>query len=58
MTAHDSAQPHPGETGFTTRQRALMWLVLSVLTALVVYFGFRGYLNPDLLFHFLSGMHC
>jgi hypothetical protein len=32
--------------------------VLSVLAALVAYFGFRGYLSPDLLFQFVSGLHC
>jgi cytochrome c oxidase subunit IV len=58
MTAQDSAAPHSGDMSFSTRQRVLIWLVLSVLTALVVYFGFRGYLSPDLLFHFVSGLHC
>jgi hypothetical protein len=58
MTAHDSAAPRSGDMSFSTRQRVLIWLVLSVLSALVVYFGFRGYLSPDLLFHFVSGLHC
>jgi hypothetical protein len=58
MTAHDSVEPRPVETGFGTPRRVLIWLVLSVLTALVAYFGFRGYLSADLLFHFVSGLHC
>ena len=58
MTAHDPAEPRSGDIGLGTRRRMLMWLMLSVLTALVVYFGFRGYLTPDFLFHFVSGMHC
>jgi hypothetical protein len=58
MTAHDSAEPHSGQLGLGTSQRVLMWLVLSVLAALVVYLGFRGYVSPDFLFHFVSGLHC
>lgn len=40
------------------RRRLMMWLVLSVLAALLGYFGFRGYLNPELLFHFANALHC
>ena len=58
MTAQDSAAPRSGDMSFSTRQRVLIWLVLSVFAALVVYFGFRGYLSPDLLFQFVSGLHC
>jgi hypothetical protein len=35
-----------------------MWLVLSVLVALLTYFGFRGYLNSELLFQFANAFHC
>lgn len=38
--------------------RVAMWLVLSVLAALVAYFGFLAYLNPEFLFHFANGLHC
>jgi cytochrome c oxidase subunit IV len=58
MTAHDPAELRPSGMGLGTRRRMLMWLMLSVLTALVVYFGFRGYLTPELLFQFVSGLHC
>ena len=58
MTAHDPAEPRSDDMGLGTRRRMLMWLMLSVLSALVVYFGFRGYLTPELLFNFVSGMHC
>jgi hypothetical protein len=47
-----------GGTGFTARQRLLIWLVLSLLAAAIVYSGFRGYLSPELLFHFAAGLHC
>ena len=40
------------------RRRLVMWLVLSVFAALLAYFGFRGYLNPELLFHFANSFVC
>ncbi len=40
------------------RRRILMWLMLSVLAGLLVYFGFRGYLNPELLFNFANSLYC
>ena len=58
MTADHPAERSSGGMSVRTRQRMLIWLVLSVLTGLVVYVGFRAYLNPELLFHFVSGMHC
>ena len=46
--------------GFTTspRRRLLTWVVLSVFAALLAYFGFKAYLNPELLFHFANGLYC
>lgn len=44
--------------GAVQRKRLLMWLMLSVLAALLAYFGFRGYLNPELLFHFANSLYC
>jgi hypothetical protein len=45
--------------GFAPVQlRALIWVVLSVLAALLAWFGFRGYLNPELLFHFANSLYC
>ena len=38
--------------------RAVIWLVLSVFAALLAWFGFRGYLNPELLFHFANSLYC
>ena len=40
------------------RKRLLMWLMLSVLAALVGWVGFRGYLSPELLFHFANSLYC
>jgi hypothetical protein len=40
------------------QRRLVMWLVLSVFAALLAWFGFRGYLNPDLLFHFSNSLYC
>jgi len=39
-------------------RRLVTWIVLSVFAALLAYFGFRGYLNPDLLFHFANSLYC
>ena len=44
--------------GAPQRKRLLMWLMLSVLAALVGWVGFRGYLNPELLFHFANSLYC
>ena len=38
--------------------RWLKWLMISVLAALLGWFGFRGYLNPELLFHFANSLYC
>ena len=38
--------------------RALMWLALSFLAALVVYAAFRGYLGSDLLLNFANAFYC
>jgi hypothetical protein len=54
----DAAEPRAAGTGFAAGQRLAIWLALSVLAALIVYAGFRGYLNPELLFHFAAGLHC
>jgi cytochrome c oxidase subunit IV len=39
-------------------QRVLLWLMLTVLAALVTYFGIRGYLSPELLFNFSNSFYC
>jgi hypothetical protein len=54
----DASRPRAAGAGFTRPERLLIWLVLSVLAAAIVYAGFRGYLSPELLFHFAAGLHC
>ena len=44
--------------GTAQRKRLLMWLMLSVLAALVGWVSFRAYLNPELLFHFANSLVC
>jgi hypothetical protein len=40
------------------RRRLVMWIVVSVFASLVAYFGFRGYLTPELFFQFANALHC
>lgn len=39
-------------------KRLAVWLMLGVFAALLGWFGLRGYLNPELLFHFANSLHC
>lgn len=39
-------------------KRILLWLVLSVLAALLSYFAFRGYFSPDFLIGFSNVFRC
>ena len=39
-------------------RRAAKWVVISAFAALLAYFGFRGYLTPELLFHFANFHVC
>lgn len=57
MTQHIDGSTLPG-IGSRERRRIMAWLVLSVFAALLAYFGFRGYLNPELLFHFANSFYC
>lgn len=49
-----------GRTGMgaAQRRRLAVWVLLGVLAALLCWFGFRGYLNPELLFHFANSLYC
>ena len=58
MTTHRIDHDHLPILGSAQRRRLVMWIVLSVFAALLAYFGFRGYLNPDLLFHFANALYC
>jgi len=39
-------------------RRVLLWLMLAVIAAILVYFGFRGYFSPELLFNFSNSFSC
>ncbi|MDB5865944.1 MAG: hypothetical protein JWO70_3750 [Betaproteobacteria bacterium] len=43
---------------FGRPRRVAVWLMLSALAALLGWFGFRGYLNPEFLFHFANSLYC
>ena len=42
----------------TQAKRILLWLMLTILAALITYLGIRGYLSPELLFNFSNAFHC
>jgi hypothetical protein len=46
------------EMGALQRRRLVMWVMLSVLAALLAYFGFHGYLTPELLAHVGNSLCC
>jgi hypothetical protein len=46
------------EVRMTQPRRALLWLMLAVLAAILVYFGFRGYFSPEFLFNFSNSFSC
>ena len=39
-------------------RRVLKWLLIALLAALISYFSFRSYLNPELLFNFANSFTC
>ena len=58
MPAQATNQSISPPLGTPERRRMAMWLVLSVFAALLAYFGFRGYLTPELLFQFANFHVC
>ncbi len=42
----------------TQGKRALLWLMLAAIAALITYLGFRGYLSPELLINFSNAFTC
>ena len=58
MTTHRIAHDPLPVLGSAQRRRLVMWIVLSVFAALLAWFAFRGYLNPELFFHFANGFVC
>jgi cytochrome c oxidase subunit IV len=39
-------------------RKLVVWALLGALTALVSYFGFRGYLSPELMLNFADTLYC
>ena len=39
-------------------RRILRWLLIAALAALISYYSFRSYLNPELLFNFANSFTC
>ena len=58
MDSRSKGTAAASDMGTAQRKRLLMWLLLSVLAALVGWVGFRGYLSPELLFHFANSLYC
>lgn len=49
---------HPEHKSAPGVRRALAWVVLAVVAATLGWLGFRGYLSPELLFHFANSLVC
>ncbi len=41
-----------------TQKKMLVWMLLSILAALMTYATFRGYLSPDFLLGFANSFSC
>ena len=52
MSTHPEHKSAPGP------RRAIAWIVLAMLAATLSVLGFRGYLSPELLFHFANSLVC
>ena len=44
--------------GTTAGKRAIAWLILAALAALVTWLAFRGYFSPELLLNFSNTFNC
>ncbi len=42
----------------TQTHKALAWLLVAMLAALLTYVSFRGYLSTELLLQFANTFHC
>lgn len=47
-----------GMDTLTTTQRAMIWIALALLVALLCVVGFRGYLSSEMLFNFANRFYC
>jgi hypothetical protein len=58
MTTHGLHLSQPERKSTPGARRVIVWIALSVIAATLTWLGFRGYLNPDLLFHFANSLYC
>ena len=58
MSTHAIHEERTTGMGPTQWRRAAAWAVLTVIVALLGWFGFRAYLTPELLFQFANALHC
>ncbi len=40
------------------KRRVIAWTLLGLFTALLCYFGFRGYLSAEMLMNFANAFYC
>jgi hypothetical protein len=58
MTMHGLPVRHPERASAPGMRRAIAWVALAVIAATLGWLGFRGYLSPELLFHFANSLYC
>jgi hypothetical protein len=58
MSTHGLHFSHPEHKSAPGVRRAIAWVVLAVMAATLSWLGFRGYLSPELLFHFANSLVC
>ena len=40
------------------KRRAIIWVLLGMIVALLCYVGFRGYLSAEMLLNFANSFYC
>lgn len=58
MSTHSIKNSERTGLDIVQMKRLTVWVMLGVLAALLGWFGLRGYLNPELLFHFANSLYC
>ena len=58
MSTHSIKNSEPTRFDVVQTRRLAVWVVLGVFAALLGWLGLRGYLNPELLFHFANSLYC
>ncbi|MES2563178.1 MAG: hypothetical protein V4637_10670 [Pseudomonadota bacterium] len=58
MAAHSIKNSERTGLNVVQMKRLAVWVMLGVFAALLGWLGLRGYLNPELLFHFANSLYC